>query len=278
MRKQLREARLILLGIPIFLWAVIPIYHMTVIALTPPETAFTGALWPENLSLQNFVTVFTQGHYYLRSFWMQMFNSVVVAVAVALGTVLVATTSAFAISRLRLRGGRVVLNISLLTYLIPSAFLAIPMYKTMGNYGLLDNRLSLIFSMLALASPYAIWIMKQAADKLPYELDEAARMDGATAWQIFRLVYLPLMTPTIVAIGTYALLLAWNEYLYAFLLLSSEKNITLAVGMGIFTTVDDAPWNLLMATGIIYSLPPAAIYYTFRRYMVSGLTAGSVKS
>lgn len=103
-------------------------------------------------------------------------------------------------------------------------------------------------------------------------------MDGATAWQIFRLVYLPLMTPTIVAIGTYALLLAWNEYLYAFLLLSSEKNITLAVGMGIFTTVDDAPWNLLMATGIIYSLPPAAIYYTFRRYMVSGLTAGSVKS
>jgi multiple sugar transport system permease protein len=103
-------------------------------------------------------------------------------------------------------------------------------------------------------------------------------MDGATAMQLFRLVYLPLMVPSLVAIGVYAVLLAWNEYLYAFLLLSDEREITLAVALGLFLSADDSPWELLMATGVLYALPPAAIYYAFKRYMVSGLTAGAVKS
>ena len=77
--------------------------------------------------------------------------------------------------------------------------------------------------MVTIASPYAIWVLKQASDKLPFELDEAARIDGASPLQLFRLVYLPLMTPSLVAVGTYALLLAWNEYLYAFLLLSKRR-------------------------------------------------------
>ena len=167
---------------------------------------------------------------------------------------------------------------ALATYLIPPAFLAIPMYKVMGVYSLLDTQWSLILTMVTFASPYAIWVLKQYADKLPYELDEAAKIDGASPLQIFRLIYLPLMMPSLVAIGTYALLLAWNEYLYAFLMLSADREITLAVALGLFLTTDDAPFNVLMATGAIYALPPAAIYYAFRRYMVSGLTAGAVKS
>jgi multiple sugar transport system permease protein len=171
-----------------------------------------------------------------------------------------------------------VMNLALFTYFIPAAFLAVPMYKTMGNYGLLNHQISLILAMVTIASPYCIWVLKQASDKLPWELDEAARMDGATALQLFRLVYLPLMVPSLVAVGTYALLLAWNEYLYAFLLLSKDTSVTLAVALGNFLAADDSPWELLMATGLIYALPPAAIYYAFKRYMVSGLTAGAVKS
>ena len=125
---------------------------------------------------------------------------------------------------------------------------------------------------------YAIWVLKQGSDTLPEELDEAAYVDGASALQLFRLVYLPLMVPSLVAVGTYALLLAWNEYLYAFLLLSKDTEVTLAVGLGNFLAADDSPWELLMATGLIYALPPAAIYYTFKRYMVGGLTEGAVKS
>src|SRR4030088_3668114 len=144
-------------------------------------------------------------------------------------TLFVATCAAFAISRLKVPGGRAIMNLALFTYFIPAAFLAVPMYRTMGNYGLLNNHWALILAMVTIASPYAIWVLKQASDKLPVELDESAIMDGATTLQLFRLVYIPLMMPSLVAIGTYALLLAWNEYLYAFLLLSKDTEIMLPV-------------------------------------------------
>ena len=272
------EAKLLLIGIPVLLWTLIPIYHMVLFAISPRDQATSGRLWPKNPTLDNFAFVFGQKHFYLEHFWTQMGNSLIIAVSVGMLTLAISTAAAFAISRLKVRGGRTVMNLALFTYFIPAAFRAVPMYKTMGNYGLLNSQWALILAMVTIASPYCIWVLKQASDKLPYELDEAARMDGATALQLFRLVYLPLMVPSLVAVGTYALLLAWNEYLYAFLLLSNDTSVTLAVALGSFLSADDSPWELLMTTGLIYAMPPAAIYYTFKRYMVSGLTAGAVKS
>jgi multiple sugar transport system permease protein len=272
------EARLLLIGIPVLLWTVLPVYHMVLFAISPKDSAFAGNLWPEHPTLNNFAVVLQQKHYYLNFFWKQMGNSLLVAVATGVLTLVIATAAAFAISRLKVKGGRLVMNLALFTYFIPAAFLAVPMYRTMGLYGLLNSQWALILAMVTLASPYAIWVLKQASDKLPEELDEAATIDGASSLQIFRLVYLPLMMPSLVAVGTYALLLAWNEYLYAFLLLSKDTDVTLAVGLGNFLAADDSPWELLMATGLIYALPPAAIYYAFKRYMVGGLTEGAVKS
>ena len=272
------EAKLLLIGIPLFIWTMIPIYHLFLFAISTKDSATAGRLWPKEPTLQNFAFVFGEKHFYLEHFWLQLGNSTLIAVAVAAITLFVATTAAFAISRLRVRGGRTVMNLALFTYFIPAAFLAVPMYKTMGNYGLLNSQWALILAMVTIASPYCIWVLKQASDKLPWELDEAARIDGASPLQLFRLVYLPLMLPSLVAVGTYALLLAWNEYLFAFLLLSNDRSFTLAVALGNFLAADDSPWELLMATGLIYALPPAAIYYAFKRYMVGGLTAGAVKS
>ena len=278
MRKFSKEAVLVLLAIPILLWTLLPIYHIFLFSISSKDSAFSGALWPDKPTLRNFGTIMREEHFYLHHFWSQIWNSLWIAVAVGVITLAVATCAAFAISRLKVKGGRAVMNLALFTYFIPAAFLAIPMYKAMGMYGLLNNRWSLVLAMVTLAAPYAIWVLKQASDKLPYELDEAAKIDGAKTMQIFWYVYLPLMAPTMVAIGTYALLLAWNEYLYAFLMLATESKLTLAVALGNFLAFDDAPWALLMATGVIYALPPTAIYYAFRRYMVSGLTAGAVKS
>ena len=272
------EAKLLLIGIPVLLWTMLPIYHLFLFAISPKESAFSGQLWPDHPTLNNFAIVFGQKHYYLSHFWQQLWNSLVIAVATGVITLLIATAAAFAISRLKVKGGRAVMNLALFTYFIPAAFLAVPMYRTMGTYGLLNNQWALILAMVTIAAPYAIWVLKQASDKLPYELDEAALVDGASTMQLFRLVYVPLMMPSLVAVGTYALLLAWNEYLYAFLLLSKDSNVTLAVGLGNFLAADDSPWELLMTTGLIYALPPAAIYYAFKRYMVAGLTAGAVKS
>jgi multiple sugar transport system permease protein len=277
-RRVTTEARLLLIGIPVALWTLIPVYHLLLFAISGRDSATSGRLWPKDPTLQNFSIVFHQQHFYLNHFWLQLGNSVVIALAVGALSLFVATTAAFAISRLKVRGGRTLMNLALFTYFIPAAFLAVPMYKTMGNYGLLNSQWALILAMVTIASPYCIWVLKQASDKLPFELDEAARIDGASALQLFGLVYLPLMVPSLVAVGTYALLLAWNEYLYAFLLLSNDRSVTLAVALGNFLAADDSPWELLMATGFVYALPPAAIYYAFKRYMVSGLTAGAVKS
>ncbi|MCP5272322.1 MAG: carbohydrate ABC transporter permease [Burkholderiaceae bacterium] len=277
-RKASREAQLLLVGIPVLLWTLIPVYHLFLFAISPRDTATSGRLWPDHPTMQNFTTVFQQQHFYLNHFWLQLGNSLLIAVGVGVLTLIIATCAAFAISRLRVPGGRTVMNLALFTYFIPAAFLAVPMYKTMANYGLLNSKWSMVLAMVTIASPYCIWVLKQASDKLPWELDEAARIDGASPLQLFRLVYVPLMVPSLVAVGTYSLLLAWNEYLYGFLLLSKETDLTLAVALGNFLAADDSPWELLMATGFVYALPPAAIYYAFKRYMVSGLTAGAVKS
>src|SRR6266704_4113817 len=277
-RKLLSEAKLWLVAIPILLWTLIPIYHIFLFSISSKDSAFSGALWPDKPTLRNFGTIWREEHFYLHHFWVQIWNSLWIAVAIGALTLTIATCAAFAISRLKVSGGRTVMNLALFTYFIPAAFLAIPMYKAMGAYALLNSRWSLVLAMVTLAAPYAIWVLKQASDKLPYELDEAARMDGATPLQLFRLVYLPLMMPSLVAIGTYALLLAWNEYLYAFLLLTRDTDITLGVALGNFLAADDSPWELLMTVGLIYALPPAAIYYAFKRYMVGGLTAGAVKT
>ena len=272
------EAKLLLIGIPLLIWTLLPIYHLFLFAISPKEDAFSGKLWPDHPTLRNFSIVFNQEHYFLHHFWRQLWNSLFIAAATGALTLLIATGAAFAISRLKVAGGRTVMNLALFTYFIPAAFLAVPMYRTMGIYGLLNSQWALILAMVTIATPYAIWVLKQASDNLPIELDEAAIMDGASPLQLFRLVYVPLMAPALVAIGTYAVLLAWNEYLYAFLLLSKDTEVTLPVALGNFLAADDSPWELLMTTGFIYALPPAAIYYAFRRYMVAGLTAGAVKN
>lgn len=272
------DAKLLLIAVPLAIWTLLPIYNMFLFALSDKQSVFAGNLWPTAPTLRNFGIVLRADHHHLEHFWRQFGNSAIVAVATGVITLFVATLAAFAISRLRVKGGRTVLNMALFTYFIPAAFLAVPMYRTMGLYGMLGSKWALILAMVAIASPYAIWVLKQASDKLPLELDEAAVMDGASPLQLFRLVYLPLMGPSLVAVGIYALLLAWNEYLYAFLLLTNDTSFTLPVALGNFLAADDSPWELLMTTGLIYALPPAAVYYTFRKYMVSGLTAGAVKS
>jgi len=278
MTRVFRQVRLGFIAVLVIVWTCLPIYHMITLSLTPQTAAFAGRLWPDNPSLENYRSALTRGHPFLAHFWEQLLNSFLVALTTCGLVLFIASTTSFAIGRLRLRWAPLITNMALFTYLIPAAFLAIPLYRVMGQYGVLNQPWSLILALVAFATPYAIWVMRQYAESVPYELDESARVDGATVPQIFWHIYIPLIAPSLVAIGTYALLLAWNEYLYAFLFLSSEAKLTVPVMLGHFTTSDDAPWTLMMASAVIYSLPPIALYYSVRRFMVTGLTAGSVKS
>ena len=201
-----------------------------------------------------------QAFWLLETFWHQMGNSFYIGIVVAFLTLAIGSLTSFTISRMRIRSGWMLTNAALLTYVIPASFLAIPFYGIMGKYGLTNNPLAVIAVEVTFATPYAIFIFQQYGASIPLELDEAARIDGASPPQIFFRIYLPLMAPALVAIGTYALLLAWNEYLYAFLLLSGGKVITVPVALGKFLVSDEAPWNYLMAAAIIYAMPPLIIY------------------
>lgn len=272
-----RQTLALLLGVVILLWTLMPIYNMVIVSLQSNDAIFSSNIWPKQPTLTTYTTVFTQNYWYLEDFWVQMLNSLLVGVGTALIVVGIASLASFAITRLRIRFGGLLSNAALLTYVIPASFLAIPFYKIMDGYGLLDNLWSLILIEVTFATPYAIFIFQQYSTSIPRSLEESAKIDGATTPQIFLHIFLPLMMPALVAVGTYALLLAWNEYLYAFLLLSTPTKVTVPVALGFFLSSDESPWNLLMAAAIIYSIPPLVIYYVFRGRMTTGLTIGSVK-
>jgi multiple sugar transport system permease protein len=277
LRRNLAEAAALAVGIAVLIWTLVPIYNIVIVALESHGDVFTNDIWPAKPSLESFWVVVTQGHWYLEYFWEQFGNSLYIGVATVVLTLLIGSVTSFSIGRMRIRHGWLVSNAALLTYVIPASFLAIPFYRIMGFYGLSNNLWSVIAAEVTFATPYAIFIFQQYAVSIPIELDEAARIDGASPLQVYFHIYLPLMAPALVAVGTYALLLAWNEYLYQFLLLSSKQSMTVPVALAQFLNSDESPWNYMMATAIVYALPPIAVYYAFRRRMTAGLALGGVK-
>src|SRR5947208_5167320 len=178
---------------------------------------------------------------------------------------------------MRIPNGWLITNAALLTYVIPASFLAIPFYLIMNRYGLQNNPWSVIAVLVTFTTPYAIFIFQEYGRSIPIELDESARIDGASPVQIYFRIYLPLMAPALVAVGTYALLAAWNEYLYQFLLLSNDQSMPVPVALANFRNSHVAPGHQPIATAIVQAQPPLATYYAFRHRMSGGLTMGGVK-
>lgn len=265
------------LGIAVAFWTLLPVYNILLIALSEDGDQFSGTVWPSNPSFEGFEVLWTGEYWHLEDFWHQFGNSVYIGAATMVLTVLIGSLASFAIGRLGVRRAWLIGNFSLVTYAVPASFLVIPFTRLMQIYGLTDNLWAVIASQVAFATPYAILIFHQYGKLIPLELDEAARVDGATPLQVYLRIYVPLMAPALAAIATYALLLAWNEYLYQYLLLSSPRSMTVAAAINQFFDSDEAPWSYLMSVAIVFSLPPIAVYYGLRRYMVAGLTMGGIK-
>jgi multiple sugar transport system permease protein len=279
LRRVLVETGSAMLGIGLLIWSLVPVYNMLLIALDRDEgdIEFEGILWPPDPSLHSFAAVLTQGYWLVEDFWHQFGNSFFIGVLTMLLTVAIGSLASFALGRMQVSKGWLLVNAPLLTYVVPASFLVIPFTRLMASYGLSNSLWAIIAANVTFATPYAILILRQYAKLIPVELDEAAEVDGASPGQVYRSIYLPLMAPALAAVGTYALLLAWNEYLYQYVLLSSTRNMTVAVAIAQFFNSDEAPWNYMMATAIIYSLPPIVIFYALRRYMAAGLTRGALK-
>ena len=279
LRRGLVEAASVILVVALLIWSLTPVYNMLLIALDPDEgdIEFEGILWPPNPSLHSFHAVVTQGYWLVEDFWRQLANSFFIGLMTMFLTTLIGSLASFALGRMRLSGSWLLANAPLVTYAVPASFLVIPFVRLMASYGLSNSLWAIVAANVTFATPYAILILRQYARLIPIELDEAARIDGASSGQVYRRVYVPLMAPALAAVGTFALLLAWNEYLYQYVLLSSTRNMTVAVAIAQFFNSDEAPWNYMMAAALIYSVPPIVIFYTLRRYMSAGLTRGALK-
>ena len=273
----LLEVGSVLLGIVILIWSLAPVYNMFLIALDPEEgeIEFDGNLWPPEPSLEGFRAVITQEARYLEDFWHQFGNSLFVGLLTMVLTVLIGSLASFAVSRMRLSKGSLLTNAALLTYAIPSSFLIVPYFRIMHSYGLSDHLWAVIAAQVTFATPFAILILQLYARLIPIELDDAARVDGTSAVQVYLRIYLPLMIPALAVVAIYALLLAWNDYLYPAVLLA-VRNMTVAVTQGQLFSDTDASWNAMMAAAIIYVLPPIVLLFALRRYVVAGLTMAEV--
>ncbi len=278
LRRLLVEGASVVLGAVIVIWSLIPIYNMFLVALDPVgHNEFAGEIWPPHPTIASFVALWTEEADDVEHIWDQFGNSIYIGLLVMALTVLVSSLASFAIGRMRLGKDWTLSNTALITYVIPSLTLIIPFLRVMHIYGLLDNLWAVIAAEVTFATPYAILVLLQYGKLIPIELDDAARIDGASVVQVYLRIYVPLMAPVLAAVGTYALLFAWNDYFYQYMLLMSERHMTVAVALEQFFDDDDAPWNYMMAIAIVYSLPPIAIFYALRRYMATGLTAGGIK-
>src|SRR6516164_4138745 len=265
-------------GVAVVIWSLLPVYNMLLIAHDPEEgeIEFSGNLYPPEVSFEGFWDVVTQEARYLEDFWHQFGNSLYIGLLTMVLTVLIGSLASFAVTRMRLAKGSLLTNAALLTYAIPASFLIVPYYRIMHLYGLSDNLLAVIAAQVSFATPFAILVMQLYGSLIPFELDDAARVDGASAVQLYLRIYLPLMAPALAVVAVYALLLAWNDYLHQSVLLS-VRNMTVSVMQGQLLADVDAPWNAMMAAAIIYVLPPIALLFALRRYVAAGLTIGEVK-
>ena len=279
LRWVLTEAGSVLLVVVLLIWSLLPVYNMLLIALDPEEgeIEFAGNLWPPEPSLQGFRDVVTQEARYLEDFWHQFGNSFYIGLLTMVLTVLIGSFASFAVSRLRLSKGSLLTNTALLTYAIPASFLIVPYYRIMNGYGLSDNVWAVIAAQVTFATPFAILILQLYASLIPLELDDAARVDGASPIQVYLRIFLPLMVPALAVVAIYALLLAWNDYLYQAVLLSL-RNMTVSMTQGQLFADVDAEWNAMMAAAIIYVLPPIALLFALRRYVAASLTMVSARA
>ena len=260
---------LALLGVAAF-----PIYWMIVTSLTLSAELFadTPQMLPDPAQLGNYAATFAQTDVLT---WLS--NSAIVAVGTMILSIALAVFPAYALSRLRFRG-RSVLGFTLFaTQMLPEAMLVVPLYAIFNNLALLNTMTGLILANTAFTVPVITWILKGAIDGVPIEIEEAARIDGCNRLAILLSVVGPIIAPTLAATAVIAFFHGWNEYIFAQTLVSNPGLRTASVGLAGFVGELSTPIDTVMAIGVMYTLPAVLFYLTVQRYVVAGMTAGSVK-
>mgnify|MGYP000938861899 CR=1 FL=1 len=261
----------------IVVWGLAPCYWMIVTALRDPSDTFSTALWPENPTLQNFADALDPDAKV--NFSRALLNSVIIAGATTVIALLIGVFTAYALSRFDFRGKYFVTGIILGASMFPVVALVTPLFQLFTDIGWIGSYQALIIPNISFVLPLTVYTLTSFFSDLPWELEEAARMDGATRGQAFRLVMLPLAAPALFTTAILAFIATVNEYLLMSQL-SNEKTAPVTVAMARFTGTDPlvVPYASIMAGGTLVMVPLVIMVLIFQRRIIAGLTAGGVKS
>ncbi len=273
-RERMGISLRLLLLLPMLIFVLFPFYWIVI-------TSFKGDLQIQRYTSIFWPTPWTTDQYrallFNTPFMIWFRNTVIVAIASTVISVLVAALAAYALARLKFRGAGTLTTLLLITYLLPASLLFIPLYNILTQLGIINTYAALIVTYPTFLMPFATWVMLGYFRSIPPELEDAAMIDGASRLGAFWRITLPLAAPGLLSVTLFAFTNAWNEFLFAFVFITSDNLKTLPVGLQLLVFGDIYPWGQLMAASLLMAIPVVCVYIFAQRFLVEGLTAGSIK-
>ena len=273
MRKSKTEiaVRATLIGL-LLLFSLIPILWVFMTSFRSESDIYSLSLLIHDATLENYRTVF-QNEYMPRYF----LNTAIVSVATTIISLLVATLGAYGFSRYRFPGSNGVLGFILFTRVLPRVTVVIPFYITLRQLDLINTYPGLVLVYLMVVMPVTVWMLKGFFDNIPFEIEEAASIDGCSSLRILFQIVLPICLPALAAVGMYAFILSWNEFLFALIMTSDSSTRPISVGLAFYIDDRGIHWGELMAASALMSIPAMIVFSLTQNMLVKGLSAGAVK-
>jgi N,N'-diacetylchitobiose transport system permease protein len=269
-----QRVTLSVIGILVALVFFFPTYWMFTTSLKTPGDVLSPKydLIPTSATLSNFASALTKP-----GFLTYLSNSLIVTLGAVIAALVVGVLAAIPLARFRFRGRKGFLLLILMAQLAPLSALFIPMYLLMRDLGLLNTLPSLLLVYFATSLPFTVWMLYGFVNGIPYDLEEAAMIDGCSRTGAFRRVTLPLLGPGLVTTSVFSFITAWNEFLFALVFMRDQSKQTLPVWLSSFRTAFSVDWGGVMAASVVYAIPALVFFLIVQRKLVSGMTAGAVK-
>ncbi|NLB74456.1 MAG: carbohydrate ABC transporter permease [Firmicutes bacterium] len=258
----------------IIVWSLFPVYWMLNNSFKNRVEQFSAVptFFPHRITLENYRTLFSN-----LEFSNVIANSLTVSITSTLIAVVIGSLAAYSLSRFAFRGKRILMIWILLTRIFPPVTFVIPIYSIMRSAGLMNTRTALILAYIAFNLPFAIWMLVNFFNEIPLEIEESSMVDGATLYQTFSRIVLPLVLPGLAATAIFTFITAWNEFMYAMIFIQSPKLATVPVALSGLITEYLVLWGPMSAGGIMSVIPILVFVVLMQDYLIKGLTLGAVK-
>ena len=261
-------------SVAIVVYTAIPVIWIISLSLKTGAQLTDGRFFPRSASIQNYRTVFTSD-----LFTSALRNSIGISLLATALSVAIATLAAYAIARLDFPGKKIILSVALAIAMFPAVSLIGPLFTMWRAIGLYDTWLGLVIPYMSFSLPMALWTLSAFFREIPWEMEQAAQVDGATAWQAFRKVIVPLAAPGVFTAAILTFFFAWNDFVFGISLTSTEQARPIPAALSFFVGADpfNRPASLLAAGAVVSTIPIIVIVLLFQRKIVAGLTSGAVK-